>query len=394
MSRASLLLSIASFGYALPWVALGSLLAYFKHHGGDQYYVAIYCCYYAPGLPIAILQTHFDSSYDMKYSSRVTFAVRGLLCWSLTLVIIPLLRVHLLVPEVCLPLVGALGVSTWSLHGSASQLASLVPGDGGVCAQQIGFALPAAVTFAVLEGFDMGGGEETSSQLDIFFFLIFCFVAIGSLAWWKILQLPEIIASFLSKDETNIEGNGGYSSPNDEPLNLPKSRRVTRAEVASMVAPALHAQFLTMFVSVFAAGFFTYVPGEGSRSISTTLYFVRLGADLALRPFASLGKFHRVNSMERLRIVSVARIILLVIFILYIFWTGFPTCNFFIIVLCLFLFGSSGFLSILSYSLACESLGDNSAARAYCGALINEAFQKSIFVAVLCSEGTALALGR
>ena len=160
MSRASLLLSIASFGYALPWVALGSLLAYFKHHGGDQYYVAIYCCYYAPGLPIAILQTHFDSSYDMKYSSRVTFAVRGLLCWSLTLVIIPLLRVHLLVPEVCLPFVGALGVSTWSLHGSASQLASLVPGDGGVCAQQIGFALPAAVTFAVLEGFDMGGGEE------------------------------------------------------------------------------------------------------------------------------------------------------------------------------------------------------------------------------------------
>ncbi len=45
-----------SFGYMLPWTALGSLISYFKYVYSAQFYVKLYCAYYLPGLPVAIIQ--------------------------------------------------------------------------------------------------------------------------------------------------------------------------------------------------------------------------------------------------------------------------------------------------------------------------------------------------
>ena len=136
------LLCVVSFSYALPWIALGGLLSYFKEHKSDAYYVMVYAAYYAPGLPVALLQTRFDAAYDAKHTSRVALLFRGMVCWTATLALIPILRFTLLVPLLCVPAVVVLGVATWSLHGSCSQIASLVTRGSGVVAQQVGFALP------------------------------------------------------------------------------------------------------------------------------------------------------------------------------------------------------------------------------------------------------------
>ena len=137
------------------------------------------------------------------------------------------------------------------------------------------------------------------------------------------------------------------------------------------------------------------MPSESSGgSISTTLYFVRLGADLAFRPLASYTSWHRINSMRRLRAVAVARVSLLAVFMGYTFVKGLlPVSDGFIIAVSVCLFGSSGFLSILSYSLGSESLGaHHKAARAHCGAVINQAFQLSVFLAVIASEAVAFSV--
>lgn len=45
-----------SFGYMLPWTALGSLISYFKFTYSAQFFVHLYCAFYLPGLFVAVLQ--------------------------------------------------------------------------------------------------------------------------------------------------------------------------------------------------------------------------------------------------------------------------------------------------------------------------------------------------
>lgn len=69
---------IISCGYMLPWTSLGSLISYYKATYGASFYVKLYCAYYLPGLPIAMLQYRYDNYVDSIFSSQWTYLFRGL----------------------------------------------------------------------------------------------------------------------------------------------------------------------------------------------------------------------------------------------------------------------------------------------------------------------------
>lgn len=73
-----LLFLLISFGYMLPWTSLGSLISYYKATYSASFYVKLYCAYYMPGLPIALLQYRYDTYMDSIFSSRWTYLFRGL----------------------------------------------------------------------------------------------------------------------------------------------------------------------------------------------------------------------------------------------------------------------------------------------------------------------------
>ena len=56
-----------SFAYMCAWTSFGSLISYYKHQYGSEFYTKIYIAYYLPGLPVCLLQYKFDTYHDIKY---------------------------------------------------------------------------------------------------------------------------------------------------------------------------------------------------------------------------------------------------------------------------------------------------------------------------------------
>ena len=76
-----LLFIIISFGYMLPWTAMGSLISYYKENYSANFYVRLYCAYYLPGLPVALLQYRYDVTLDLLYGSQVTYFLKGIVSY-------------------------------------------------------------------------------------------------------------------------------------------------------------------------------------------------------------------------------------------------------------------------------------------------------------------------
>ena len=76
-----LLFIIVSFGYMLPWTALGSLIGYYKSKYSATFYVKLYCAYYLPGFPVALLQYQYDTLLDGTYGSQNMYLLRALVSY-------------------------------------------------------------------------------------------------------------------------------------------------------------------------------------------------------------------------------------------------------------------------------------------------------------------------
>lgn len=106
---------IISFGYMLPWTALGSLISYYKILYDANFYLDIYISYYILGLPISILQYLYDDTLDRSYTSYRTYIYRGIICYSMMIMIIlSLIWIHN--RYVIVFLFGMLGKKQFSIH--------------------------------------------------------------------------------------------------------------------------------------------------------------------------------------------------------------------------------------------------------------------------------------
>jgi hypothetical protein len=169
-----------SFGYMCAWTSFGSLISYYKHHFGVEFYTQIYCAYYLPGLPICLLQYKYDTFFDIKYGSHHTFLLRGVLYISVMVFII--ISMILLESKMMLILCFVmLGICSWAAHGTASTLAALYP-SSCINAMQTGFRSPEVFVVLLTISLDIGSAPGFQ-HLAQFYTLTAVGVAVGLLSW-------------------------------------------------------------------------------------------------------------------------------------------------------------------------------------------------------------------
>lgn len=188
---------LISFGYMLPWTSLGSLISYYKNTYSANFYVKLYCAYYLPGLPVALLQHRFDTYLDNKYGSKNTYLARGLFAF-VSMILILISMVWLEQKVVLLILFAMLGVCGWLCHGTASMLASMYP-SAAIAYLQTGFRCPEIYTIAAVAMLQIGK-TATVENLDTFYILTAAVVMIGLVCWIIVCRSQTSIIFFNAKD--------------------------------------------------------------------------------------------------------------------------------------------------------------------------------------------------
>jgi len=161
------------------------------------------------------------------------------------------------------------------------------------------------------------------------------------------------------------------------------STKSMRSNVYNDVLPLCFALVITMWCSIFQASFFAYINSPSGRDIEQILYFVRLFSDLLGRP---LTRFYRpafIQTNQRLLMASIFRIILMILFFVYLFVPSFPRSDIYISILVGFYSVLSGYFTVLIYEFAAR--GKDGAAQTYATQLLNICFQIAAFTAVSLS---------
>jgi hypothetical protein len=199
-----------SFGYMLPWTSLGSLISYYKNTYSANFYVKLYCAYYLPGLPVALLQHRFDSYLDNKYGSKNTYLWRGIFSF-VSMILILVSMVWLEQKVVLLILFAMLGACGWLCHGTASMLASMYPSTA-IAYLQTGFRCPEIYTIAAVAVLQIGK-TATVENLDTFYILTASVVMIGLACWIIICRTQTSIIFFNAKDKRTESINDMERTP-------------------------------------------------------------------------------------------------------------------------------------------------------------------------------------
>ena len=174
--------ALISFGYMVPWVAIGSLIRYFTEKYGDSYFVILNVAFYAVGYPISYLQRKADLYYDTVYGSKQTFRRRMEICMAVLgvcTIMLPFIDGLFYVVVVTI-----IGIFTWSAHGVSSSLASVVKHNSNIV-QQIGFALPGAFALAMGAGYHLSDDSRRADFIQFYALTAGC-VLLGLISWVSI----------------------------------------------------------------------------------------------------------------------------------------------------------------------------------------------------------------
>lgn len=210
-----------SFGYMLPWTALGSLISYYKYTYSARFYVMIYCAYYLPGLPVSIVQYMCNEKVDRWYGSQNAFFSRGVIGYcTLVTVLFTLLWVD---GEVGLVLLfGVLGMASWWLHGTASMLASLFP-KKAIAYLQIGFRCPELYAVVAVYFLDLGK-DATEAHLAIFYKLTAIVVLVCGFGVWVLVTSSGTAVQYFQEKDYRIRT--GLSQVNLEQQSVDDTNEV------------------------------------------------------------------------------------------------------------------------------------------------------------------------
>lgn len=338
-----------SFGYMVPWTSLGSLISYYKYNYSANFYVKIYCCYYLPGLPVALLQYRLDTILDYNYGSRWTYLLRGFISY-LGMIAVVVLMIWVTDRFTLIILFTLLGVCGWLCHGTASMLASMYPAYA-IASLQTGFRCPEIFTVVAVAWLRLGKHPE-GTALNIFFVSTAVFIFIGLIAWLHVVTNPRSLRAFEAKDtrlhnmhdstekkgvvaskeigRPVIEGSTDIQPTYEQPLKRAKKLIYTmedinmKSKVMTEVMPLCIALYFTMFCSIFQASFFAYVDSSNGWDIEQILYFVRLFSDLFGRPLTRMPRPFFLQEKKRLLRASVARLFFMMTFFVYILVPAIP----------------------------------------------------------------------
>lgn len=193
---------LISFGYMLPWTSLGSLISYYKYTYSASFYVKIYCAYYLPGFPIALLQYHYDEKIDKYIGSSRTFLYRGIICF-ICLSVLVYCQSWFLSETSLIAAFTLLGVFSWWLHGTASMMAAIFPRIV-ITYLQIGFRSPEIYTSIAATSMDLGKYADEHS-LRIFYTMTTCLVLLALACWILVTTSPIALSYFKDKDNRALD---------------------------------------------------------------------------------------------------------------------------------------------------------------------------------------------
>lgn len=215
-----------SFGYMLPWTALGSLISYYKYTYSAHFYVKIYCAYYLPGLPMSVLQYLFDEKIDAVYGSQNMFLARGIIGYAaLAIILFSLLWVD--GESTLVGLFALLGLVGWWLHGTASMLASMFP-KVLIAYLQIGFRCPEI--YAVIMDYFLSLDKDASeANLNIFYKATTVAVLL-SLSFWILVIGSGSATMYFSEKDDRIRNNDVRSSNSKQETMSFISQRVSDSQ--------------------------------------------------------------------------------------------------------------------------------------------------------------------
>jgi hypothetical protein len=319
---------LMSTTYMTTWTALAGLIPYYEGRYGAQFYVNITSAFYFPGLPIAILDTLFGERLDVFFSSRYSYIIRGLLCYAITLAIIISFIFYDSEQYVLLSFI-MIGVTTWTLHSSATTIVAMFPSSYFLYLQ-VGFRIPEIYALVMVESLTLTE-HPSIHNLNIFFAVTAVLLAIGIIAWIHVVTSKMAIHNFEMKDikalhcvheeeqeslispDSNASTNksytdvktksvvaqeyeeNGYSKHENKYKNIIStsySQPTSSAYYAifMIVYPYCIAMLLTLLSSILSASFFGYLSSPKNRNISQIMYFTRLFCDLLGRPLTLLPR--------------------------------------------------------------------------------------------------------
>ena len=421
-----------ALGYMAPWTFIGSLIAYFKVSRGANFYVEVYAMYYAMGLPSSLVQQRYDTYWDMKFGATRMFLFRGQFNFLIMIGVVLLMPYVLLRRYTMLLLMATLGVTSWTLHGTACQLASMCS-TSSISALQTGFRTPEILAIVACYYLDIGVSASPFA-IRVFFLMIAVLAVAGLFAWTALVLSPRFQALLAEKDHlgdqfdvtkaplisteksavkppvTNAETAAtGDRRPADDTLGVadecqsPQQKSegeayaaagdnsrvgsLSRSDmdaIAAQIRDCRLALFFTMFASIFTAAFFAYADSSSGVDLEQVLYFTRLLGDLFGRPFTSLPRPQFLATDRNLANFAIWRTAGAAIFFVYVFVPGVPQSDLFIILYVAVFSVGSGYIGIVSYEYAARDL-KSTAAKSYSATLMNTTFQVSMFLAVMLS---------
>jgi hypothetical protein len=189
---------LVAFSYMVPWTAVGSLIDYYTHHYGKNYYVYLNLAFYGVGYPVSLMQQRVDMYYDIIYGSKQTFQGRLYICLTCSmflLCILPYLEGIFYIFAVI-----GIGINTWVAHGCASTLAGLLKFDSPIL-QQIGFVLPGLFSILMIYTLDLKGGDISFHKRILFFSCACLCVMPGLFAWHFLCNSPLASNRLVNKDK-------------------------------------------------------------------------------------------------------------------------------------------------------------------------------------------------
>jgi hypothetical protein len=315
-----------------------------------------------------------------------------------------------------------LGVCGWLCHGTASMLASMYP-SSAIAWLQTGFRCPEIYTIVAVAALQIGK-TATSYHLVLFYCITAVVVSIGMVAWIFVVtsvsskryfdlkdtrmqtfddaeRKPLINAKFV-RHSVNEDEDTTLSAPANgkkeksvqilESMMIAKSwlksqetnsTKSMRSSVYNDVLPLCFALVITMWCSIFQASFFAYVDSPVGRDIEQILYFVRLFSDLLGRPLTRLYRPSFIQTNQRLLMASMLRVVLMILFFVYLFVPSFPRSDIYVSILVGIFSVLSGYFTVLIYEFAAR--GKDGAAQTYATQLLNICFQIAAFTAVSLS---------
>lgn len=178
----------------------------------------IYCAYYLPGLPVALVQFQYDEYWNSLYGSKFAYKWRGCFCFIVMIAV--LISLSWIESEIILIYVFMLlGISSWLCHGTATMYASLFPATA-IAFLQIGFRSPELYAITADHYLDLGKAATTDS-LYLFYKMTAFLVFLGLIVWLYTVDSRASVLMFAEKDRRGRTDR----DPEKNPLLHPSTAR-------------------------------------------------------------------------------------------------------------------------------------------------------------------------